>query len=175
MFHSPEWLLFLNHKNQIDIGWRNYKPTWNNRRKIKEYSDFSDLKWETERKKKISFHLMLMERRCREGLSHCISLPVQMHTQLYSQHQQGWTDLSLIPSGMLQVLTTVFRLQLLKTPLQQFLELTSTSLKYTAVHFSWQSTQNAAQVLPILSKHNWILGLQAALRPGLKVNCSICI
>lgn len=31
---------------------------------------------ERERKKKQSFHLMLMERSCREGLSHCISPPL---------------------------------------------------------------------------------------------------
>lgn len=49
------------------------------------------------------------------------------------------------------------------------------NITHTAVHFSWQNTRNAAQVLPILSKHNWILGLQAALRPGLKVNCSTSI
>lgn len=40
-------------------------------------TDFRDLTWETERK--ISFHLVLMERRCREGLNHCISPCADAH------------------------------------------------------------------------------------------------
>lgn len=120
---------------------------------------------------------MLMERSCREGLSHCISPPPPVqctHSFTHSTNQE-WTDLSLIPSRTLQVLTSVFHLQLLKTPLQQFLELTSTLLTYTAVHLSWQSTQDAAQVLPIRSKHNWISGPAGCSQPGLKVNCSTSI